>query len=314
MLTLLLLACTGPATTDAPDTGATDSADTSDTVDTEPEVILWAKYKVDTSSTLRGVYSSGQGVYLVGSRGQAWVGSATDAWAAYALPAELVGVDINGLWGNGAAETLQLAVAADNGLVGVLSGGLWTVYTLGAGANLSVDGTSLANLFVVGDNGIQHFDGVAWTVENLPPVTMNGVWAYEGGAFAAGNEGVVMKRADGGTWAESETNKVANFYGISGAGGSDVWVAGDQGVILHWNGTSWTQVESGTTETLNALYVGATDSILAVGNDGVTLKYSGAGWKELANETNQNLYAVHGVSAANAWAVGNGGLAMQYKE
>lgn len=311
MLYLYLFACTS-TDTDAVDTGET-AAEETDT-DTVDEISLWTKYKVDSASTLRGVYSSGAGVYLIGTRGQAWVGSASDAWAAYTLPAELVGVDLNGIWGSGAGESLQLAIAADDGLVGMLTAGVWTVATLGEGANLAVDGTSMSDLYVVGENGIQHFDGVAWIVESEPLVAMNAVFAFGGGAFAAGNEGVVMRRAESGIWSESDTTKSANFQAVNGVGAGDLWVAGDQGVVVHWNGTAWSQVESTTTETINALYVAEAEGIIAVGNDGVTLKYDATGWNALYNETNQNLYAVHGVSAANAWAGGNGGLAMQYKE
>jgi hypothetical protein len=308
---LLVLACGLPATTPI-DTG--DTADSAPAEDTAPEVIYWTKYKVDTAATLRGVYSSGAGVYLVGSHGQAWVGSATSAWATYALPVELAGADVNGLWGAGSGDSLQLAVAADNGLVAVFTGGVWTVSSLGTGSNLAIDGTSISNLYVVGENGIHHFDGVVWTLEVVPTLTMNAVWAYDSGAFAAGDEGTVLRRVDSVTWPEVETNKAANLYGIAGVSASDVWVSGDQGVVLHYNGSGWTQTETGSTETLNGLYMPAAGTVLAVGNDGATLKNSGTGWTLLANETNQNLYAIHGVSGSNAWAVGNGGLAMQFKE
>jgi hypothetical protein len=311
MLHHLLLACTAPSTSDAEDTGDT-GAGTADTV--VAEVSLWTKYKVDSASTLRGVYASDTSVYVVGSRGQAWVGSATEAWAPYTLPVELTGVDINALWGSGSGDTLQLAVAADHGLVGTLNAGVWTVATLGTGANLALDGTALTNLFVAGDNGIQRFDGTRWTLESETAVTMNAVYVYDGGAFAAGNEGFVTQRAGDGTWAESETNKAANFFGLNGVGAYDVWVAGDQGVVLHWDGTTWAQVASGTTETLNAIYTAPAGRMVAVGNDGVTLAYDGTSWSPLYNETNQNLYAVHGVSGANVWTVGNGGLTMQYLE
>lgn len=312
MLTMLLLACKDPSTaTDSADSGGdTDSADTD--TDVPAEEVLWTKYRIDTSSTLRGVYSSGQGVYVIGSRGQAWVGSATTAWSAVTLPAELAGVDLNGLWGSGAGETLQLAIAADDGWVATYSAATWTMWSLGTEDNIAVDGTALTNLFVAGDNGIQRFDGATWTLESTPTVAMYSVCAFETAAYAAGAEGTVLRRGDGGVWAASDTGKVANFFAINGVSAGDVWAVGDQGVIMHWNGTAWSQSDNDRTETLNALFVGAADGVIAVGNGGVTLTYNGDRWRERASDTFQNLYAVHGVSAANAWTVGNGGLAMQY--
>ena len=318
MLALLPLACLlepTPTTTESgTDSGELDtSADTAETGDTTGEV-LWSKYKVDTPSTVRGVYSSGSGVYLVASRGQSWVGSSTVEWATFALPPELAGIDLNGLWAAGADETLELAVAADDGWFAAYSLGAWTVSNLGVPDNLGVGGTSLANLFVVGENGIQHWDGAVWIVEAAPATTTNAVWAWEGGAVAVGNEGGVYFREEAGAWTSTGTGKTANYRGVGGASSADIWAVGDLGSAVHWDGSEWNDAESGTTNSLNAIFVDATDSVLAVGNAGTALKYDGFDWAVLPTDNNQNLYAVHGVSGQNAWAGGDGGVVMQYKE
>jgi hypothetical protein len=48
---------------------------------------------------------------------------------------------------------------------------------------------------------------------------------------------------------------------IRGRSASDVWVAGVQGAIAHFDGTSWTRSEAGTKETVNALWLRESDEI-----------------------------------------------------
>lgn len=313
MLTLLLLACTGDSPTDTnktPDeTGTTTESGTTTT--TTGGVDYWTKYKVETDSSLRGVYSSGSGVYIVATRGQMWTGSSTEAWAPVTVTTN--SPDFNNLWGAGADETLELAIAADDGWVYTYSAGAWTEHSIGDGDNRAVSGTSVNDLYVVGDNGIYHFDGVSWSQEATASVGLNAVWAGTDSVWVAGDEGEVMRRTDG-VWAASETNKSANFYAIAGSGASDMWTFGDQGVVMRWDGASWKQSTTPTTETLNGVYAATDGTMFAVGNNGTTLRWESTGWESLANDTDQNLYAVHGVSGVNAWGVGNGGLAMQYKE
>lgn len=314
MLTLLLLACNGTTPTDTNDTSdsGTDTVDTGGQ-DTEPEEQnLWTKYKVDTPTSLRAVYSSGAGVYVFGGHGQAWVGSATQPWEVFAMPKELAGVDVLGLWAQGVGKTLELAVVAENGWFATYSQGAWAASQIGAEDNRAIAGTSLSDLFVVGENGIQHWDGATWTQEASPASEMNAVWTNGTDTWAAGEEGVVLRRSGGGDWAQVDTGRVANLYGIGGVSGTDLWFVGDQGAILRWNGSTWVARLGGTKETLNAVWFAAADAAFAVGNGGVTLRYDGTDWAPTTNDTNQNLYAVHGVSGNNAWAVGNGGLAMQY--
>jgi hypothetical protein len=51
--------------------------------------------------------------------------------------------------------------------------------------------------------------------------------------------------------------------GVSGSGRSDVWVVGDVGTILHWDGTAWTQVpgpNNGSTFLYDVAALSATDA------------------------------------------------------
>ena len=69
---------------------------------------------------------------------------------------------------------------------------------------------------------------------------------------------------------------------IRGRSATDVWAAGVQGAIVHFDGTSWARSESGTKETMNALWLRdrseiALASISSLFTRGLELEDAGAG-------------------------------------
>jgi len=50
-----------------------------------------------------------------------------------------------------------------------------------------------------------------------------------------------------------------------------VWFAGDNGVILYWNGSTVTAQQSGTTRPINSMWALSPTDIWAVGNAGLIL-------------------------------------------
>ena len=50
-------------------------------------------------------------------------------------------------------------------------------------------------------------------------------------------------------------------------------VAGQAGVILHWDGTAWTETDTGTERSVNALWGTSAYDIFAVGDNGSLLHY-----------------------------------------
>ncbi|MSQ01431.1 MAG: hypothetical protein EXR71_06005 [Myxococcales bacterium] len=308
------IACFPTATSTDTDTGesAEDTSERSETGHTGEGGFAgtFDKYKTDSTASLRSVYSSGAGVYMVGTRGTAWVGTA-ESFAAYALPAELSGVDVNDIWGSGKEESLNLAVAADQGLVAFYVPGTWSVYNLGPRDNTAIAGNSLTNVYVVGDNGVHHFDGGIWSTLAVPGVALFDVCAHSTGAFVVGAEGLVLSCTSVGC-TELDSGRSANLRGVACASSEDAWVVGDQGQTLHYTGSKFVSIGSDTSATLNAVFMDG-DEAVAVGNTGTAILYNGDDWRPLNTDTEQNLLGAHGVSAKNVWAVGDGGVALQYK-
>ncbi|HMA37031.1 MAG TPA: S-layer homology domain-containing protein [Chloroflexia bacterium] len=139
---------------------------------------------------------------------------------------------------------------------------------------------------------ILHWDGSAWTVVASP---------------------------NGGTG-------VANrLYGVTALAANDVWAVGDyagtagqQTLILHWDGSAWTAIASpnpGTTNSLYAVTAVAANDLWAVGtttsgsaHGPLLLHGTGSSWSVVPGPagtyTGSDLLAVSAVAANDVWAVG----------
>jgi hypothetical protein len=316
-----LAACSG-ASDDGTDSGAdTASDDTNTDTDTdgdsadsaEPEPV-WTSYRIETASTLQGVYSSGQGVYIVGSDGHAWVGSATQPWAG--IDPDVGGETMSDLWGSGAGDTLYMVATAATGLVATWSGGGWSTADIGTANLEGIGGSSTDTLFAASFGGIYRWDGATWTFERLPGNEhITDIHAVGGDAFGVGEDGAIVRRSGTeGVWSSMDSGVRTSLNAVAGAALDDVWAVGEEGVALHFDGNAWTAFDTGVTATLWAVFAPASNAVIMVGNNGTAIRWNGTAFEPLPTGVDNNLYAVHGVSGSNAWAVGNRGAAIQFKE
>lgn len=72
--------------------------------------------------------------------------------------------------------------------------------------------------------------------------------------------------------------KHVTFSAVWGASATDVWLAGEGGTLLHWNGSSWSLAASGTESGLRALSGTSSKDVWAAGLDGTLLHFDGASW------------------------------------
>jgi hypothetical protein len=310
MIVFALLACTGAPSGDdtAPDTEETDV----DTSPPEPEPV-WAQWPVGSSSTLNGVYASGEGVYVAGTAAGAYNGGADQDW----IPLE-TGVaeeeNFGDLWGQGAGSALELALPATSGNMVRFTAGHWVYEDLGTANHEGVGGSGPNALFAVSWGGVYAYDGTAWTFES-PPTNerLNDVWGSGGDAIAVGEGGAIIRRS-GGVWTALESGVSTDLNGIAGTGATDLWAVGADGVALHYDGGGWTATTTGITQDLWAVFAPSASTVYAVGSNGAAIKWDGTEWTSLPTGIDNNLYAVHGATATNIWAVGNRGMAIQYKE
>ena len=161
------------------------------------------------------------------------------------------------------------------GFVKRFENGTWTTIYEGGHSLTSLWGTSSEDFFVldVAYPVVQHYSHGAWQS-----------W-YLGGSL------------DGGPG-------IREAWALWGTADDDLFVAGSDGVILHFDGISWQSMSTPTTARLSGLWGSAHDNIIAVGQQGTILHFDGTAWSIVPSPTTASLNAVWGASADNVFIVG----------
>jgi hypothetical protein len=208
----------------------------------------------------------------------------------------------------------------------------WTVaLQLGndRGALLSVWGPAPDDVYAVGGQLVSvtesagilyHYDGAAWTAQDLPAATpmLHWIFGTGGDLWTVGRDGAALRR-EGDVWVPHPTGVTEILWGIWGAAPDDMWTVGGDGVdddpvLVHWDGAAWTPSPLPDTGPSTGLFkiwgTGPTD-ITAVGDRGLALHYDGA-WTVHPTDDLADLISVWGRAADDQLAVGgraNGRLA-----
>lgn len=103
-------------------------------------------------------------------------------------------------------------------------------------------------------------------------------------------------------------NTINDSYAVSP---TDVWIVGDYGTILRWNGVAWEGFVSGTTQDLNGVFGVGTD-VWAVGDAGTLLRFDGVRFRNEASGTIEDLFDIWGTSASQVVVVGDRGTILTY--
>jgi hypothetical protein len=143
------------------------------------------------------------------------------------------------------------------------------------------------------------------------------VWVVGADAGA----GPAVLHYDGAAWTTLATGQQANLWWVSGHG-DDVWMAGEQGLIVRHDRNTGAFEAATTPEpvTLFGILPLASDDVWAVGGDfmdgrGVVWHYDGTAWTEDAEATplltGGVLYKIWGERSDRLWVVGQGGISLQ---
>lgn len=199
----------------------------------------------------------------------------------------------------------------------------------------SVDVLSEDEAWAAGERGvILHYTHGAWnTVESPTEVVLYDIqipWAV-GGAIL---------HLDGGTWRQVDSPADVNLMTVS-VEGDKAWAAGQDGVLIHWDGSTWqTQLASitGHISFASRQLVGGEGGLYlfggnrwmrvplfnseifvedvagrwAVGRDGVLLYGDNGRWTAVPKVTFNHLYAVSFGAENDGWAVGENGVLLHY--
>lgn len=140
-----------------------------------------------------------------------------------------------------------------------------------------ISGTTAQDVFAVGDAGtILHLEGTAWTAQaSGTTADLGAVWAG-GTSFAAGKGGTLLSKKGTAAWMPSTLPDFScDFTVLWGTSPTDLWVAGSDGCIGHFDGSVWQVSNSGSKSALQGLWGSSSSDLWAVGSGGAILHYPG---------------------------------------
>lgn len=153
------------------------------------------------------------------------------------------------------------------------------------------------------------------------------VWAPPGGprymVGGVNDTGRVVTDAGGGVHQVDGVPAVPLLNWVYGFSDADIFVVGNEGTVLHYDGDTWELQPTPTSEALWGVWGAAPDDMWAVGGAGratsvaTLLHYDGVSWEVAPTPTFARpgvtaLYKVWGTAADNIYAVGRVGVILHY--
>lgn len=221
------------------------------------------------------------------SSGTAWQPAAFDA-SSFGWLLDTCGPSPDDLYAVGGTETAGAVMHFD--------GKTWSPLSLGVAVPLLnwCHAFSASDVTIVGNSGtVIHGDGNAWNVQ-ATPTTQNlwGVWgASPSDLWSVGGDGLADGQAtllhwDGAQWSEValptlQKVGVDQLLKVWGTSASNVYVVGQRGVVLHFDGSAWQEELVGASDDLVSLWGTGPDRVVAVGgrSNGIVSVWDGSSWK-----------------------------------
>jgi hypothetical protein len=150
------------------------------------------------------------------------------------------------------------------------------------------------------------------------PAALISVWAEGGEVWAVGGDpgdGPLVIHFDGSRWTKHTTGTTGALWWVHGFVGGPVFMGGEHGVIVRYQGGSFETLPTPASETVFGIWGPAADDVWAVGGAGITPSggfiwhFDGTAWSvdptapaDLA--TTSNVFKIWGRSSTERWVVG----------
>ena len=97
------------------------------------------------------------------------------------------------------------------------------------------------------------------------------------------------------------------FNAIWGPNAGDVWAAGDDGGVAHFNGQGWQSMRTGTTNELRGIWASGPRDVWVVGDNGTIMRMTGTAWTYVRPPVLRHFIAVTGCGPNDVWVLGQSG-------
>ncbi len=125
----------------------------------------------------------------------------------------------------------------------------------------------------------------------------------ENNMWVCGDDGLILYY-DGVEWTISESGTTNNLNDIWFVDATNGFTVGDGGVVLHFDGIEWTTSESGITEDLYGVFFTDENTGYAVGADGAIIIYDSGVWTIETTSNSADLFDVYALAGNNVWVCG----------
>ncbi|MDM8549267.1 hypothetical protein QUF72_04280 [Desulfobacterales bacterium HSG2] len=142
--------------------------------------------------------------------------------------------------------------------------------------------------------------------------TLYDVWGTSAeNVYVVGQSGTIL-HYDGETLTLMESGTYFELRGIWGSSADDIFAVGGGGTIIRYDGKEWTPMDSGSDAWFNSVWGVSGSDVFAVGDGGVILHYDGKQWTRMNSGTDKDILAVWGNNGTDVFAVGKNGLILHY--
>ena len=128
--------------------------------------------------------------------------------------------------------------------------------------------------------------------------------------YVAGTNGAVL-HYDGSTWAEMETGTTESLRDVWGSSKSDIFAVGGR-TSLHYNGTSWSPITIDPSSYLLDVWGAGVNDVFVTGWDGDIFHYNGTNWLPMERGGTYFLYGIWGSAPDDVFVASYGGFIYHY--
>ncbi|MSQ84350.1 MAG: hypothetical protein EXR77_15935 [Myxococcales bacterium] len=140
---------------------------------------------------------------------------------------------------------------------------------------------------------------------------LNGVWgATSDDVWIVGDKGMIL-HWNGKVLVARASGTSTDLYAAGGTGSDDVWFVGADGIALHWNGLSLVDQSPTDTKVPLRAVAAAAGIVYVAGDNGTVYLRDATGWKLQSSKASFNLYGIAAAGIGQVWAVGEQGQAVK---